>query len=681
VRPVSAGIGDPVTADEIAAARARLAEPPTNELPRITATTPPPEQRGPAAESDATATRPDIPAVRSESPAGPDTVAGSATPVSEPGKTAPPAAQSGKPGKPSVRVPGLDGVRALAVLAVLGFHEGLPWIPGGFLGVDVFFVLSGYLITDLLVGRFSRDGKIGLGSFYQRRARRLLPALALVLITVTAAVSVLEPQQRAALRPALLGAITYTSNWWQAFAHQSYFALYGPPPPFQHLWSLAVEEQFYLIWPLIVTAVLVLIRRRRLRPFVAWAGAAASALAMLALYHPGADPSLVYYGTDTHATGLMVGAALALTWPLGKVATAARKFWLPLDLAGAAGLAVLGWAAWHLSGADPFVYPYGLCIAAVASGALVLAAAAPGRIGRALSAPPLRWLGIRSYGIYLWHWPVIAITVGVAERSAATVPARIIESLAPIGLAAASWRWLEEPILRNGLRSELARRRRLVVVAVTQGWRKPAALMPLGVATALLAVAGTAAYGIARPPSGSTLQQQIARNARIVANSNLPGAPGALPNQSDPQWIKVGDGPYRPPRTSGHPLPRRYAGSKVIAIGDSVMLASALGLEQELPGIYVNAQVSRAMIAGVAIVQQLARAKRLRQILIVGLGTNGPITTYQIEQLRAAIGDRWLLLVNTFVPRPWEQEVNATIAAAARRWPASTTRRSSRPWC
>ena len=229
-------------------------------------------------------------------------------------------------------------MRALAVLAVLAFHESLPWIPGGFLGVDVFFVLSGYLITDLLAARFGRDGNIGLPGFYQRRARRLLPALALMLLTVTAAVSVLEPGQRGGLRPALLGAVTYTSNWWQAFAHQSYFTLYGPPPAFEHLWSLAVEEQFYLIWPLLLTAILVIARRPAARAAFAWAGALASALAMLAIYTPGSDPSLVYYGTDTHASALMIGAALALTWPLAKVAATGGRMRLGLDIAGAAGL-------------------------------------------------------------------------------------------------------------------------------------------------------------------------------------------------------------------------------------------------------------------------------------------------------------------------------------------------------
>jgi peptidoglycan/LPS O-acetylase OafA/YrhL len=576
-----------------------------------------------------------------------------------------------QPAKAAWRAPGLDGVRALAVLAVLAFHEGLPWIPGGFLGVDIFFVLSGYLITDLLVARFRKDGRIGIGSFYQRRARRLLPALGLMVLIVTAAVAVLEPQQRGSLRPALLGAITYTSNWWQAFTKQSYFMRYGPPPPFEHLWSLAVEEQFYLIWPLVLVLVLTLIRRPGLRALVAWGGALASALLCIAVYVPGSDPSLVYYGTDTHASGLMIGAALALTWPLAKVAAAAGRVRLPLDIAGAAGLLVLGWACWHFSGSDPFVYPYGLVIASLAAGALVLAAAAPGRIGRLLSVPPLRWLGIRSYGIYLWHWPVIAISTGIDERSATTAPVRIIDALLPIALAAASWRWLEEPILRNGLRSELARRARRLPGAITIGWRSPAELLPLVPALALLAVGCAAGYGILHSKSGPTLQQQIARGAQAVAISNLVVPTVAQPfSQPNASWIRaVGKGPFRPGAPAHHQPALRFPGTRVIAIGDSVMLASAPELAEELPGIYVNAQVSRAMIAGVAIVQGLARDRHLRPVLVVGLGTNGPITIYQVQQLRAAIGDRWLILVNTFVPRPWGQEVNSTMVTAIRRFP------------
>lgn len=564
------------------------------------------------------------------------------------------------------RAPGLDGVRALAVLAVLAFHESLPWIPGGFLGVDVFLVLSGYLITDLLVARYRRDGRIGLGGFYQRRARRLLPALALMLVTVTAAVGVLEPAQRSALRPALVGAVTYTSNWWQAFAHQSYFMLYGPPPAFEHLWSLAVEEQFYLIWPLLLGAILVLVRRPAARAAFAWAGALGSALAMLAIYAPGSDPSLVYYGTDTHSSALMIGAALAITWPLAQVAATAGRMRHALDIAGAAGLAILAWAAWHLSGSDPVLYPYGLVLAALAAGGLILAAATPGRVGRLLSAKPLRWLGIRSYGIYLWHWPVIAITAGVAPRAATSTQARLIEAFLPVALAAASWHWLEEPILRNGLRAEIAQRARLLLLAPRAIRRAPDAVVPVVAALAMLTVACTAAYGIVSPQTGPTLQEQIASGARFSATTLLPQQPAGQP---EPWWVVPGHPPFRRTLHVKPPKPVRVVGTRVMAIGDSVMLASAPELAQALPGIYINAKVSREIIAGIGIVHQLARNKRLRRVVIVGLGTNGPVTAEQIRRLRAAVGDRWLILINTFVPRSWEHEVNTTLAGAASRYP------------
>ena len=593
--------------------------------------------------------------------------ANTASPIQADGPSTTPGEPATAPGQQAWRAAGLDGVRALAVLAVLAFHEGLPWIRGGFLGVDIFFVLSGYLITDLLVARYRKEGRIGLGRFYQRRARRLLPALALMLITVTAAVSLLEPGQRDTLRPALLGAVSYTSNWWQAFAHQSYFSLYGPPPVFQHLWSLAVEEQFYLIWPLLLAAILVLVKRPVSRALFAWGGAAASALVMGAIYTPGADPSLVYYGTDTHASALMVGAALAITFPLAKVAATTGRARQVLDILGAAGLVILAWAVWHLAGPDPVLYPYGLVLAAVAAGGLILAAAAPGRIGRLLSWKPLRWLGIRSYGVYLWHWPVIAITTGMAPRSATSAPVRIIDTVLPVALAAASWRWLEEPILRHGLRTELARRGRLVLLGPRGFLTTPSAAVPTVTAVALLAMAGTAGYGLTNSRQGPTLQAQIRKGLRVSA-STLPLEP---PGQADPWWVVPGRMPFH--RTvhvkARRPKPVRVTGTKVLAIGDSVMLASAPELAASMPGIYINAKVSRAMIAGISIVDQLARAKRLRRVVIVGLGTNGPITVGQVRQLRAAVGDRWLVLINTFVPRSWEHEVNATLARAARRYP------------
>jgi len=577
--------------------------------------------------------------------------------------------QAESPARTGWRAPGLDGVRALAVLAVLAFHEGMSWIPGGFLGVDIFFVLSGYLITDLLIARFRKTGGIGLVRFYQRRARRLLPALAVMLIMVTAAVSVLEPGQRASLRPAIFGALTYTSNWWQAVAHQSYFSLYGPPPAFQHLWSLAVEEQFYLIWPLLLAVILTQVHRRLNRALVAWGGALASALAMLAIYQPGGDPSLVYYGTDTHASALMVGAALAITWPLAKVAVAAGSNRKLLDIVGAAGLMILALAVWRLSGSDSFLYPYGLTLAALAAGGVILAAAAPGRIGTVLSWSPLRWLGVRSYGIYLWHWPVIAITKGLAVRSATSVPIRLVETVLPIVLAAASWRWLEEPILRNGLRSELTRRWNLLLAGPRGFVTNPSAAVPLLIAVALVALTGTAGYGLVSNRQSRTLEAQIRQGLRVSSATTLPSS--EPPDQANPWWVVPGRLPFHHSLQVKAPKPRtvRVLGRKVMAIGDSVMLASAPELTAAMPGIYINAKISRFMFGGISIVDRLARQNKLRKVVIVGLGTNGPVTASQVRALRAAVGRRWLVLINTFVPRSWEHEVNSTLATAAKRYP------------
>jgi len=563
---------------------------------------------------------------------------------------------------------GLDGVRALAVLAVIAFHEGLPGVPGGFLGVDVFFVLSGYLITDLLAAQFDRDGRLLLRGFWVRRARRLLPALAVVLVTVAAAVTVFEPEEIPGLRYALLGAMTFSSNWSQAVAHQSYFTAFGPPPPLQHLWSLAVEEQFYLIWPLVLAVVLATTRRKRLAAGLAWAGAAVSAVVMAMVYVPGSDPSFVYYGTDTHASGLLIGAALALTFPLARLGTVSAMTARQLDYGGVFGLAALAWAVTHFAGSDPALYPDGMVFAALAAAAVVAAAAAPGRIARVLGWRPLRWLGVRSYGVYLWHWPVIALAGAVAGPRVNPSAARLAETALPIALAAASWRWIEEPVLRRGFRAVARQRRAQLAGALAAAPRYPARALPVAAAGALIAVAAAAGYGMVNPPGGPTLEQQIAEGAKIAAASQA----GRAQARSGGHGARAG----RPAARAGRPAASvaaseqvRPTGSMVTAIGDSVMLSCAEGLEYELPGIYINAVVSRQMDEGVQVVRQLAARGQLRPVVLLGLGTNGNMAISEIRQVRAAIGpDRWLVLINTYEPRPWEGPVNATIAAAVARY-------------
>jgi peptidoglycan/LPS O-acetylase OafA/YrhL len=352
-------------------------------------------------------------------------------------------------------MPGLDGLRALAVLAVIAYHEQLGWAPGGLLGVGVFFTLSGYLITDLLLGQWARSGALNLADFWLRRARRLLPALFVMLAVVTAWVTVVSPSRLASLRGAVAAAATYSSNWFYIYTHNSYFARFAPPGPFDHLWSLAVEEQFYLVWPWLLLLGVYFLRGRR-PGAVRWLVlptlvlAATSAVAMLMLYHPGYDPTRVYEGSDTRACGLLVGAALAMVWPSRRSARTALWSRVVLDGAGLAGLAVIGVMIWRVGQYSAFTYQGGLVLLSVATAGVVAAVACPGSlVGVILGWKPLRWVGVRSYGIYLWHYPVIILTS--PANSTENLPRAALQVAASVGIAALSWRFIEEPIRRGAL--------------------------------------------------------------------------------------------------------------------------------------------------------------------------------------------------------------------------------------
>jgi peptidoglycan/LPS O-acetylase OafA/YrhL len=467
-------------------------------------------------------------------------------------------------------MPGLDGLRAIAVAAVIAFHLGLSWAPGGLLGVGVFFTLSGYLITDLLLGSWESSGGLKLRDFWARRARRLLPALFVMLAVVTVWVAIASPSQLGALRGDVGAASVYVSNWWLAFQHVSYFARFGPPSPLGHLWSLAVEEQFYLIWPWLVWLGLIWLVRRRYRTakraqasaalvegdgadvlagnggapvaqgeYVAsgetlsaqasqgntlveqrppaeavthqpevrfvrremWPLAGAtlilavlSAVEMAVLYHPSFDPSRIYDGTDTRAFGLLFGAALAMVWPSrglrAHVSPAARRF---IDGMGAVGLLVIAILIWRTNEYSAFLYRGGMVLLSLATCLVVAAVAHPaGRIGRVLGARPLRWTGVRSYGIYLWHYPVIVLTTATVVTGT-DLTRDFFQVVAIVLIADLSWRYIETPVRHGALG-------RLWVKMRSIDWRRFATLpranrialtcVPVGVLVLTLSLAG-----------------------------------------------------------------------------------------------------------------------------------------------------------------------------------------------
>jgi peptidoglycan/LPS O-acetylase OafA/YrhL len=383
------------------------------------------------------------------------------------------------------------------VIAVFLYHAGFAWLPGGFLGVEIFFVLSGYLITSLLLTEWQQRGQVNLVAFWLRRVRRLFPALVFTVVGGLSFAVLFLPEEVARLRGDALAALVYASNWHLIFEQQSYFETVGRPSLFQHLWSLAIEGQFYLPWPLFVIIGMRLGKPRSV--FVAaLVGAAASTVLMGLLYQPGVDPSRPYYGADTRATGLLIGAAFALVCPpereYGQVR---RREALLFDAVALVALGQLLWLCFYVNAFQPFLYRGGLvAVALVTVVVIAVVVQAQTHLGALLGWGPLGWIGLRSYSIYLWHWPVLMVTRPQLDVTLDGAPLLALQIAATLGLAEFSYRFVEKPfrqgILKQSwqhLRTARGREYRRRVVAWAGAF---------GTAAALVIVLGIAVTG-ARP--------------------------------------------------------------------------------------------------------------------------------------------------------------------------------------
>lgn len=551
-------------------------------------------------------------------------------------------------------VSGLDGLRALAVLMVLVYHGNVAWLPGGFLGVDVFFVISGYLITDQLCAKWQQKGGLELRTFWVRRVRRLVPAVLVVLVVATAAATVVKPDLLSGIGGELLAAATFTSNWWAVVTGASYFSQFGDRSLLLHLWSLAVEEQFYLVWPLVLFVVLRLVRRRSVRACIAFAMACASAIAMIVLHDPGADASRVYYGTDTHAFGLLLGATLAIAMPSEWLAGLKRAGASVLGLLGLVGVVGLVFMAVLLGGSSEFLYSGGFGLVAVLAGVVVAAAIpAAGWFGRLLSWRTLRWIGLRSYGIYLWHMPVIVLFSATGAAGSDALFVGLVTAVSLVA-AAVSFRWVEQPFRRNGIRATI---RRLAAPSGTGGTGTGQAVVAGSVVLVLLAVVGV----VIAPPKDD-LQSQIA--AGEGAAEATPSNPAPTPPVSPSTEVPVIEGTRAPGIEE-----RRVPGTGVTGFGDSVMAAAGTALRERLPGATLDVKIGRQMWDLPDLVASERDGGRLGSVVVVGLGTNGDFNTSTLERVIWEAGpQREVVLINISTPKPWQDRVNAKLAEAAARW-------------
>jgi peptidoglycan/LPS O-acetylase OafA/YrhL/CubicO group peptidase (beta-lactamase class C family) len=349
-------------------------------------------------------------------------------------------------------VPGLDGLRALAVIAVLFYHADLP-VYGGYLGVESFFVISGFLITALLIADWENHGRVRLRSFWVRRARRLLPALFILLAGVLLFTTIVLPAELTSLTGDTLAAVGYVTNWHLIVSEQSYFDPVERPSLLQHLWSLAVEEQFYILWPLLFGAGMRFLRPRGTLAAMLL-GAAGSLALMAILADPGADPSRVYYGTDTRAAPLLLGAALAMVWSPSRAPALTRPgAGVALDLAGLLALGGLLVAYALLSEQHPLLYRGGLALVSLATAVAVAAASHPAAriVPWLLERRSLRWIGLRSYSLYLWHWPIFMVTRPGVDLAYDSWVIQLVRFALAFALAALSYSFVELPIRRGAL--------------------------------------------------------------------------------------------------------------------------------------------------------------------------------------------------------------------------------------
>lgn len=530
-------------------------------------------------------------------------------------------------------IPAIDGLRALAVIAVMFYHLGFSWIPGGFLGVDLFFVISGYVITRMLLDSIAQSGGLDLRGFYLARLRRLLPALLFMLTTTIIAVGIWAPDTIKRLLVDTPFALTGTINWWLVANEQDYFESIGRPPLLQHTWSLAVEAQFYLVWPLILYFILKKFGQKHI-PIAALLIAAASGIALLFVSFSidaanASKVSHVYFGTDTHSIGLFLGAALAVSWiPQNFRVELTRKGQNFIDGIGFVGFAGILATFLLINASNPAMYKIAFPLAGIFGAAIIASIVHPAsRFAPVLQNKVLLWIGERSYAIYLWHWVIFQVTrptVDLAGQAWALYSLRILIVFA---LADISLRYVELPIRRG----------------VIQYWikgRKYRTKKERNRQTSLLSTATVIVVIIAAVISVRAIS--IANDARVALEKSLTvDTSTAVPTEKDGLWVT----------------------------GDSVILGIRSVLEENQPISLVNARIGRQAPELLEVLIQ-DQPQALESPIIFNLGNNNALSREQVEQIFEVVkAQPQIIVVNTAVPRPWRDGNNQIISEVAAKYP------------
>ncbi|WP_430535756.1 acyltransferase family protein [Listeria rocourtiae] len=553
-------------------------------------------------------------------------------------------------------VPSIDGLRALAVIAVIAYHLSFGWASGGFLGVDIFFVLSGYLITNILLSQWEKNERIDLKQFWIGRFRRLIPAVYLMIIIVVVFAVIFNRPLLATLRGDATASFLYLSNWWFIFHNVSYFDSFGTASPIKNLWSLAIEEQFYIIWPVFLYGALKFIKKPTIILRIIVIAAILSAILMAVLYSPDGDPSRVYYGTDTRAFGLLLGGALAFVWPFTRLSphipTSAK---VAVNFAGTASVAIFLFCIATVNEYDSFLYRGGMFLIAINAVVMIATIAHPASyLSKLFSFKPLRWVGTRSYGIYLWHYPIITLTTPITEVGTPNIVRAALQVVATLAIAELSYRFVETPIRKKGFIAYI----KSFHFKGLLHWRG----YPVGkwaFISSLVLILGFFALGMSnlitvKTNAEGTQKTHVKTVTEVKTPQKETPTPPATPKKEPTQTQKKNAA--KAPVT-----PDQIKYEQTLAIGDSLMIDIQPVLEESVPNIAIDGLVGRQMADALNTATQYQKYNAKGSAVILELGTNGPFALKKMEELVQMFDQASIYLVNTRVPRQWESEVNESI--------------------
>jgi peptidoglycan/LPS O-acetylase OafA/YrhL len=541
-------------------------------------------------------------------------------------------------------IPAIDGLRALAVIAVMLYHLGFTWIPGGFLGVDLFFVISGYVITRLLLDSIAQSGGLDLRGFYLARIRRLLPALIFMVTTTIIAIGIWAPDTIKRLLIDTPFSLTGTINWWLVAKEQDYFESIGRPPLLQHTWSLAVEAQFYLVWPLILYFVLKKFGKKHI-PIAALTIAAASGITLflVSLSLDAANTSKVshvYFGTDTHSFGLFLGAALAVSWiPQNFKITVSKRAQNFIDGVGIFGFIGILATFLLINESQPTLYKIAFPLAGIFGAAIIMSIVHPAsRFAPILEFKPLLWIGERSYAVYLWHWVIFQVTrpsVDLAGEDWALYALRILIVFA---LADISLRYIELPVRRGVIQYWFKGRR---YRTKRERNRQTGIFSVITIIVLIVAII----VSVRAISISNQAQQKLENSLSVAATSGATGSDQALVDDG----LRADDGLW--------------------VTGDSVILGIRSQLGEKLPIALINARIGR-QAGELADVMRSDAAQVPNAPVIFNLGNNNLVTREQAVAIFEIVKNQpEIIVINSAVPRPWREPNNALIEEVAAQYP------------